>query len=467
MIKVHNTLSGKKEAFTTIEPRAVRMYVCGPTVYNLIHIGNARPYVVFDTVRRYLEYRGYTVTYVQNFTDVDDKIIVKANQEGVASIVISERYTEEALKDARGLNILPASYNPLVTKEMPQIIAMIQQLIDNGSAYEKNGTVYFDTPKFRSYGKLSHKNIEELEAGARVDVDSAKNSPTDFVLWKPSKPGEPEWDSPWSSGRPGWHIECSAMAKRYLGDEIDIHAGGEDLIFPHHENEIAQSEAVNGKTFARYWLHNGFINVDNQKMSKSKGNFFLLRDIVDSFSYNVVRFFLLSSHYRSPVNFSDELLQSSQNGLERIKTTVRNLQHQIDTSESHDLSRNEYRWLDELVNFRESFEKSMDDDFNTADAISAIFDLVKFANINLKSSSKEFARTLKNEITELGNLLGLIFEEIQTQSDDAEIEILVEERQAARAARDWARADAVRDKLHNMGVVLEDTPTGPRWSFRK
>jgi len=467
MIKVHNTLTGKKEEFTTIEPNAVRMYVCGPTVYNLIHIGNARPYVVFDTVRRYLEYHGYKVNYVQNFTDVDDKIIDKANKEGVDSNVISKRFIDEALKDAEGLNVMPSSHNPLVTQEMPQIIAMIERLIENGYAYEKNGTVYFDTPKFSGYGKLSRKNIEELEVGARVEADSAKKSPFDFVLWKPAKPGEPEWSSSWSTGRPGWHIECSAMAKRYLGDEIDIHAGGEDLVFPHHENEIAQSEAANGTNFARYWLHNGFINVDNQKMSKSKGNFFLLRDIVDSFSYNTVRFFLLSSHYRSPVNFSDELMQAAENGLERIKTAVRNLQHQIDTCGSEELSENEQGLMDEAKKFRASFEKSMDDDFNTADAVSAIFELVKFSNVNRESASKEFASALKKEIIELGGILGLVFEEVQNTADADKIEGLIAERQAARAAKDWARADAVRDELQNMGVVLEDTPAGPRWSYKK
>ena len=467
MIKVHNTLTGKKEEFTTIEPNAVRMYVCGPTVYNLIHIGNARPYVVFDAVRRYLEYRGYQVTYVQNFTDVDDKIINRANQEGVESNVISDRYIDEALKDAEGLNVMPSSYNPRVTQEMPQIIAMIEQLIENGFAYEKNGSVYFDTPKFSGYGNLSRKNIEELEIGARVEMNSEKNSSVDFVLWKPAKPGEPTWSSPWSFGRPGWHIECSAMAKRYLGDEIDIHAGGEDLIFPHHENEIAQSEAANGTPFARYWLHNGFINIDNQKMSKSKGNFFLLRDIVNRFSYNTVRFFLLSSHYRSPVNFNDELMQASENGLERIKTAVRNLQHRIDISDAERLSENECGLLDESKKFRAGFEKSMDDDFNTADAVSAIFDLVKFTNINREGASKEFAQALKTEIIELGDILGLIFEESLEPADVDKIENLIAERQAARKAKDWARADVMRDELQNMGVILEDTSSGPRWSYKK
>ncbi|MCL2699679.1 MAG: cysteine--tRNA ligase, partial [Defluviitaleaceae bacterium] len=446
-MKVHNTLTGKKEEFITITPNEVRMYVCGPTVYNLIHIGNARPYVVFDTVRRYLEYCGYKVIYVQNFTDVDDKIIAKANQEGVDSNVIARKYTEEALRDAEGLNVLPSSYNPKVTEEMPQIIEMIARLIENGFAYEKNGAVYFNTPEFSGYGKLSHRNVEELEAGARVEIDAAKNSPTDFVLWKPAKPGEPEWSSPWSSGRPGWHIECSAMAKRYLGDEIDIHAGGEDLIFPHHENEIAQSEAANGVNFARYWLHNGFINVDNQKMSKSKGNFFLLRDIVDSFAYNTVRFFLLSSHYRSPVNFSDELMQAAENGLERIKTAVRNLQHQAETGEDEKISERECGLLDESGKFRESFERCMDDDFNTADAISAIFELVKFTNINIEGASRELARALEQEIIELGDILGLVFEEDGAKTDSAGIERLIEERQAARKAKDWARADALRDEL--------------------
>ncbi len=389
-MKLYNTLTRKKEEFVPIEEGKVKMYVCGPTVYNYIHIGNARPYVVFDTVRRYFEYKGYEVTYIQNFTDVDDKIINKANEEHSSMEAVSNRFIEEAFHDADGLNVKRASHHPRVTQEMDNIISMIQTLIDKGFAYENEGTVYFNTKKFPEYGKLSKKNLDELIAGAseRVTLDEAKVNSTDFVLWKPYKPGEPKWQSPWGEGRPGWHIECSVMAKRYLGDTIDIHAGGEDLIFPHHENEIAQSECANGAQFANYWLHNGFITVDNEKMSKSLGNgfitvdnekmskslgnFFTVREIAAEFPYDVIRFFILNGHYRMPLNFSRELLQSCQNGLERIKNCKKALEHYVLNAQGDVIAAGEEEKAAEIDKFKEQFETAMDDDFNTADAITAI-----------------------------------------------------------------------------------------------
>ncbi|MDE6181970.1 MAG: cysteine--tRNA ligase, partial [Eubacteriales bacterium] len=381
-MKVYNTLTRQKEEFIPIEKNKVKMYVCGPTVYDFIHIGNARPYVVFDTVRRYLEYKGYDVTYVQNFTDVDDKIINRANAEGVSMEEISNRYIDEALKDAKLLNVKQSTYNPRVTEEIKEIIEMIEILIENKNAYEKDGTVFFDTNSFKEYGKLSGKKLDELEIGARIKLDEAKKNPTDFVLWKPKKEGEPAWKSPWGEGRPGWHIECSVMAKKYLGEEIDIHAGGEDLVFPHHENEIAQSECCNKKTFAKYWLHNGFINVDNEKMSKSKGNFFTIRDITEKIPYDVVRFFILSGHYRNPINFSQELMEASSNALDRIKNCVKKVNYIIENTQGQ-LTEEEKNILNNANEFKPQFEKAMYDDFNTADAITAIFEIVKFANINI------------------------------------------------------------------------------------
>ncbi len=469
-MKIYNTMSKRKEEFVPLEPGKVKMYVCGPTVYNFIHIGNARPYVVFDTMRRYLEYKGYEVQYIQNFTDVDDKIINRANEENVTMEALANKYIEEVLKDAEGLNVKKATHHPRVTEEMPQIIEMITTLMDKGFAYEKQGTVYFNTDAFADYGKLSHKNLEDLEAGARVDVDSLKEHTSDFVLWKPNKPGEPKWESPWGSGRPGWHIECSAMAKRYLGETIDIHAGGEDLIFPHHENEVAQSECANGTTFAKYWMHNGFINVDNQKMSKSKGNFFLLRDIVESFPYEVVRFFILSGHYRMPINFSDELVKSAEASLTRIKTAVKNLQFKLENASCEKISDEELKLVDEAKKFRADFEESMDDDLNTADAVTAIFEFVKFANINVTdSSSKEFAEKIKSEINLLGEVLGLNFEQDtknENNEDAKKIEELIAKRQDARKAKDFGAADKIRNELQEMGVVLEDTSQGVRWSYK-
>lgn len=469
-MKVYNTLTRKKEEFIPIEENKVRMYVCGPTVYGLIHIGNARPYVIFDTIRRYMEYKGYDVTYVQNFTDVDDKIIKRANEEGVTTDVITERYIKEALKDAEGLNVEPATYNPRATCEMDHIIDMIKTLIEKGHAYEKNGSVYYDTKSFPDYGKLSGKNLDDLIAGAsnRVDIDEDKRSPADFVLWKPKKEGEPYWESPWSQGRPGWHIECSVMAKEYLGDTIDIHAGGEDLIFPHHENEIAQSEAANDKPFARYWLHNGFINVDNEKMSKSKGNFFTLRDIVAEVPYDVVRFFILNGHYRSPINYSRELMDAAANGLQRIRNCVRDIKFYIENAEDGNMTENEAALIKKAEKFKTDFEAAMDDDFNTADAIASIFEFVKFANTSLKNKgTKEFGKALLSGIEELCGILGIKTEENRSNNADTDkIEKLIAERTAAKKAKDFAKADAIRAELLDMGIVIEDTRQGVRWSYK-
>ena len=468
MIKLYNTLTGKKEEFVPLEEGKVKMYVCGPTVYDYIHIGNARPYVIFDTVRRYLEYKGYDVRYVQNFTDVDDKIIKKSIEEGVDSTVISERYIAEAIKDAEGLNVEPATKNPKVTEEMDGIIDMIKTLIEKGHAYEVNGSVFFDTKSFSDYGKLSKKNIDDLEAGARIAVDETKKSPMDFVLWKPKKEGEPYWDSPWSQGRPGWHIECSVMAKKYLGDSIDIHAGGEDLIFPHHENEIAQSESANGVQFAKYWLHNGFINVDNKKMSKSLGNFFTLRDIVKDIPYDVVRFFILSGHYRNPINFSRELMESAGNGLERIKNSYKNLVF-LEKNLDGTMTYEEKKLVDEADKFRVMLENAMDDDFNTADAITAIFEIVTFANQNVnENSSKEFVTAIREKMLSLCNILGIKpYDEVeQAGISEDEIEKLIAERTAAKKAKDFAKADEIRAYLLEKGVVIEDTRAGVRWSYK-
>lgn len=464
-MKVYNTLTRQKEEFIPLEKNKVKMYVCGPTVYDFIHIGNARPYVVFDTVRRYLEYKGYEVTYVQNFTDVDDKIINRANAEGVSMEEISNRYIDEALKDAKLLNVKQSTYNPRVTEEIKEIIEMIEILIENKNAYEKDGTVFFDTNSFKEYGKLSGKKLDELEIGARIKLDEAKKNPTDFVLWKPRKEGEPAWKSPWGEGRPGWHIECSVMAKKYLGEEIDIHAGGEDLIFPHHENEIAQSECCNKKTFAKYWLHNGFINVDNEKMSKSKGNFFTIRDITEKIPYDVVRFFILSGHYRNPINFSQELMEASGNALDRIKNCVKKINYIIENTQGQ-LTEEEANILNNANEFKLQFEKAMDDDFNTADGITAVFEIVKFANINVsEKSSKEFAEKILAKITELTDVLGILFEiEENTNIDTDKIEKLIEKRQEARKNKDYKLADEIRDELKAMGILIEDTSAGFRWS---
>ena len=465
-MKVFNTLTKKKEEFIPLEEGKVRMYVCGPTVYNYIHIGNARPMIVFDTVRRYFEYKGYDVNYVSNFTDVDDKIIKKAIEEQVSAQEISQRYIAECKKDMAGMNVKPATKHPLATEEICGMVEMISELIDKGYAYEKNGTVYFSTRKFKDYGKLSHKNLDDLRSGGRsllVSGEDEKEDPLDFVLWKPKKEGEPFWKSPWSDGRPGWHIECSVMSRKYLGEQIDIHAGGEDLIFPHHENEIAQSEAANGKEYARYWMHNAFLNIDNRKMSKSLGNFRTVREISEQYDLQVLRFFMLSAHYRSPLNFSAELMEASKNGLERILNATDNLKHLIASVATEEMSAEEKEAFSKTDAYVEEFEKAMDDDFNTADAIAAIFELVKYANTTATAeSSKEYLRGLLDRIVKLGDVLGLILDK-KEELLDADIEKLIEERQAARKAKDFARADAIRDELLEKGIILKDTREGVQW----
>ena len=466
MIRIYNTLSKKKEDFVPLEEGKVRMYVCGPTVYNFIHIGNARPMIVFDTVRRYLEHKGYEVNFVSNFTDVDDKIIKKAIEEGVPAEEISQRYIAECKKDMEGMNIKPATTHPLATQEIGGMIEMISELIDKGYAYEKNGTVYYRTRKFAEYGKLSHKNLDDLQGGNRsllVSGEDEKEDPLDFVLWKPKKEGEPAWQSPWGEGRPGWHIECSVMSKKYLGEQIDIHGGGEDLIFPHHENEIAQSEACSGKCFSRYWMHNAFLNIDNRKMSKSLGNFFTVREIGEKYDLQVLRFFMLNAHYRSPLNFSADLMESSKNALERILTAVENLKYVAEHASLQEMTEEEVLKADEAKKFQENFDHAMDDDFNTADAIAAVFDLVKFANTNVsETSSKAFAEDLQAKIQGLCDILGIITEK-KEELLDADIDQLIEERQAARKAKNFARADEIRNELLEKGIVLEDTREGVKW----
>ncbi len=467
-MKIYNTLSKKKEEFVPIEEGKVRMYVCGPTVYNLIHIGNARPMIVFDTVRRYMEHKGLEVNYVSNFTDVDDKIIKKAVEEGVDAAVISKRYIEECKKDMEAMNVRPATMHPLATEEIDGMLDMIGKLVEQGYAYKaEDGTVYFRTRNFKEYGKLSHKNLDDLQGGNRsllVSGEGQKEDGLDFVLWKPKKEGEPYWESPWCNGRPGWHIECSVMSKRYLGDEIDIHAGGEDLVFPHHENEIAQSEAANGKTFARYWMHNAFLNIDNRKMSKSAGNFFTVRDISEKYDLQVLRFFMLSAHYRSPLNFSAELMEAAKNGYERIVTSVGNLNYLAGNAAQGDMSGEEKKLLAEAGNFEAKFDEAMDDDFNTADAIAAIFELVKFANTyGNEKSSAAFLTALKGKIVELSDICGLLVEKKEEGMLDEEIEGLIEERQAARKAKNFARADEIRKELLEKGIILEDTREGVKW----
>ena len=465
-MKVFNTLTKKKEEFVPLEEGKVRMYVCGPTVYNYIHIGNARPMIVFDTVRRYFEYKGYDVNDVSNFTDVYDKIIKKAIEEQVSAQEISQRYIAECKKDMAGMNVKPATKHPLATEEICGMVEMISELIEKGYAYEKNGTVYFSTRKFKDYGKLSHKNLDDLRSGGRsllVSGEDEKEDPLDFVLWKPKKEGEPFWKSPWSDGRPGWHIECSVMSRKYLGEQIDIHAGGEDLIFPHHENEIAQSEAANGKEFARYWMHNAFLNIDNRKMSKSLGNFRTVREISEQYDLQVLRFFMLSAHYRSPLNFSAELMEASKNGLERILNATDNLKHLIASVAAEEMNAEEKEAFSKTDAYVEEFEKAMDDDFNTADAIAAIFELVKYANTTATAeSSKEYLRGLLDRIVKLGDVLGLILDK-KEELLDADIEKLIEERQAARKAKDFARADAIRDELLEKGIILKDTREGVQW----
>lgn len=466
-MKIYNTLSKRKEEFVPLEEGKVKMYVCGPTVYNLIHIGNARPMIVFDTVRRYMEHKGYEVNFVSNFTDVDDKIIKKAIEEGVDAAVISERYIAECKKDMQAMNVKPATTHPKATEEICGMLDMIGTLIEKGHAYVgEDGTVYFKTRSFKEYGKLSHKNLDDLQGGNRsllVTGEDQKQDPLDFVLWKPKKDGEPYWESPWCNGRPGWHIECSVMSKKYLGEEIDIHAGGEDLVFPHHENEIAQSEAANGKPFAKYWMHNAFLNIDNKKMSKSAGNFFTVRDISEKYDLQVLRFFMLSAHYRSPLNFSAELMEAASNGYDRIVTSVSNLNYLLENAASDTMSEDEKKLAEEAKGFVAKFDEAMDDDFNTADAIAAIFELVKFANSNTnEASSKEFLKALKEEIIMLSDICGLIVEKKQEMLD-SDIEALIEERQAARKAKNFQRADEIRNELLDKGIILEDTREGVKW----
>lgn len=466
-MKIYNTLTKTKQEFVPLEPGKVKMYVCGPTVYNYIHIGNARPMIVFDTVRRYMEHKGYEVNYVSNFTDVDDKIIKKAIEEGVDAEVISQRFIKECKKDMASLNVKPATTHPQATKEIDGMLDMIGKLIDDGHAYAAaDGTVYYRTRSFKEYGKLSHKNLDDLRGGNRsllVSGEDQKEDPLDFVLWKPKKEGEPYWVSPWCKGRPGWHIECSVMSKKYLGEEIDIHAGGEDLIFPHHENEIAQSEAANGKTFARYWMHNAFLNIDNKKMSKSAGNFFTVRDIIEKYDPQVLRFFMLSAHYRSPLNFSADLMEAARSGYERIVTSVENLNFLLNKASEEELTEEEKELLTEAGAYVNKFDEAMDDDFNTADAISVIFELVKFANSNANdASSKAFLKALKDEIVELSDVCGLIVEK-EAEILDEDIEKLIQERQDARKAKNFARADEIRNELLEKGIVLEDTREGVKW----
>ena len=466
-MKIYNTLSKSKEEFIPLEEGKVKMYVCGPTVYNLIHIGNARPMIVFDTVRRYMEYKGLEVNYVSNFTDVDDKIIKKAIEEGVDSSVISERYIAECKKDMEALNVKPATTHPLATNEICGMLDMIGTLIEKGHAYAAaDGTVYFRTRSFKEYGKLSHKNLDDLQAGNRsllVSGEDQKEDPLDFVLWKPRKEGEPAWESPWCDGRPGWHIECSVMSKKYLGDEIDIHAGGEDLVFPHHENEIAQSEAANGKTFAKYWMHNAFLNIDNKKMSKSAGNFFTVRDISEKYDLQVLRFFMLSAHYRSPLNFSADLMEAAKNGLERIVTAAEKLRDLQAKSAGDVVTENEAASLKEAQMFMKKYEDAMEDDFNTADAISAIFEMVKFTNTNANAeSTKAYVDALYAQLDTMAEICGLILEK-KAEILDEEIEKLIQERQDARKAKNFARADEIRNQLLEQGIVLEDTREGVKW----
>lgn len=465
-MKLYNTLSKRKEEFIPLEEGKVKMYVCGPTVYDYIHIGNARPMIVFDTVRRYFEYKGYEVSYVSNFTDVDDKIIQKALEEGVTSSEVSNRYIHECKKDMEAMNVMPATKHPLATEEIAGMIGMIQNLIDKGYAYEKEGTVYFRTRKFENYGKLSRRNLDDLQSGGRtllVTGQDKKEEPLDFVLWKPKKEGEPAWESPWGGGRPGWHIECSEMSKKYLGEQIDIHAGGEDLVFPHHENEIAQSEAANGRKFASYWLHNAFLNIDNRKMSKSMGNFFTVREISEKYDLQVLRFFMLSAHYRSPINFSAELMAAAKNGLERITTAAANLKFLQDNARTQDMTEEEKAAVVKADKYVKGFETAMEEDFNTADAIANIFELVKYINTAVDGeSSSQCLESLLELLVKLTNILGItVVRDEEFLAGD--IEALIEKRQEARKSKNFALADEIRDELLVKGIVLEDTREGVKW----
>ncbi|MCL2820750.1 MAG: cysteine--tRNA ligase [Oscillospiraceae bacterium] len=460
-MKLYNTMTMKKEEFVPLEAGKVKMYTCGPTVYNFFHVGNARPLIMFDVLRRYLEYRGYDVTYVTNFTDIDDRIINRANEEGISCEEITEKYINEYWIDANGLGVKKATEHPKATEHVPDIISLVEKLIEKGFAYQSGNDVYYRTAAFSGYGKLSHQPLEDLQAGARVDVTEIKENPVDFVLWKGAKPGEPTWDSPWGKGRPGWHIECSAMASKYLGDTIDIHTGGQDLVFPHHENEIAQSEGASGKEFVRYWMHNGFIDIDKVKMSKSLGNFFTVREAAEAYGYENIRMFMLMSHYRSPLNYSGDTLIQAKNALERIKTAKSSLEF-ISENGSDSLTENEKTFISALPGYKERFIEEMDDDFNTADAVSVIFELVRESNSISSASepSKAFAHETLKMLNELVDVLGLLYGDDETVKLDAEVEALIEARQTARNEKNWAEADAIRDKLAKMGITLEDTPQG-------
>ncbi|MCD8382547.1 MAG: cysteine--tRNA ligase [Clostridiales bacterium] len=466
-MEIFNSMTRRKEEFVPIEEGKVRMYACGPTVYNLIHVGNARPIILFDVLRRYLEYRGYQVTFVQNFTDVDDKIIKRANEEGISSQEVAEKYIKEYFVDARGLGVRPATIHPRATETMDEIIDLVQTLVDKGYAYSvPSGDVYYRTLKFKGYGKLSHQPIEDLLSGARIDVNDEKENPLDFALWKAAKPGEPAWDSPWGKGRPGWHIECSAMNRKYLGKTIDIHCGGEDLQFPHHENEIAQSEAANDAPFVHYWMHNGFLNIDNKKMSKSQGNFFTVRDAAEAYGYEPIRLFMLSAHYRTPLNYSAESLQQAQAALERLYSARDNLTFLAENGDGDGPNQAEQAVLDGAATYRERFDAAMDDDFNTADAVSVLFELVRAANRAVAPEQKPTragAAALLKLVEEFTDVLGLLYTRDGEESLDDQVEALIARRQAARAEKNWAEADRIRDELREMGIILKDTKQGVQW----
>ena len=465
-MKIYNTMTRKKEEFIPLTEGEVKMYSCGPTVYDYFHIGNARPFIVFDCLRRYFEYRGYKVNFVQNFTDIDDKMIKRANEEGITVKELGDRFIAEYFKDAQSLGIKKATVHPKATENIDAIIEIIKKLEEKGFAYAVNGNVYFSTKKFREYGKLSGQPMDELEAGARIDVSEEKQDVMDFVLWKNQKPGEPAWESPWGMGRPGWHIECSAMVNKYLGETIDIHSGGQDLVFPHHENEIAQSEAANEKPFAKYWMHNGYINIDNKKMSKSLGNFFTVRDISSKYDYEVIRYFMLSAHYRNPINFSDTLMEQAKSSVARVYTCIDNLEFLLTNSQDRPLNENEIEYCEKLDQFKQRFIDAMDDDLNTADAISVIFDITYCANTSLSNEGDNATLAIEKTlglIRELGSVLG-IFTKESSNSLDSEIEALIEKREEARKAKDFKTADEIRDKLKSMNIVLKDTPMGVKWT---
>lgn len=463
-MRLYNTLTRKKEDFVPIEENKVRMYSCGPTVYNFFHIGNARPFIIFDVLRRYLEYRGYSVEFVQNFTDIDDKMIINAALEGISVSEMADRYIKEYYEDARGLGIRTADVHPRATENIDAIIGLIKKLEEKGFAYVAGGDVYFDTEKFEGYGKLSGQNLDDLEAGARINVSESKRNPMDFALWKAQKPGEPAWESPWGKGRPGWHIECSAMAGKYLGETIDIHSGGQDLIFPHHENEIAQSEAASGKPFARYWLHNAFLNIDNEKMSKSLGNFFTVRDISKKYDYAIIRFFMLSAHYRSPVNFSEDQMKQAETGLERITNCMKNLEFLLKNAPESENDEDIKNETERLADYKSKFIEAMDDDLNTADALAAIFELVREVNSNIGEKSSKGSIVRASELLrELTGVLGIAAKKEYSGGSQPEIDKLISEREEARKKKDFKRSDEIRDKLKEMRIAIEDTPQGTKW----